>query len=188
MMTLLDKAVIFAANAHAGQRRKSTDVPYIVHPVEVMKIVSAITEDEEIRAAAVLHDTLEDTPTTLQELIDGFGSRVASLVRMESEQKEDDNGMRRPWHDRKQETIDALKSCRDPGVLIICLGDKLSNLRDIDRDFLTQGVGLWDRFNQKDKAEHAWYYRTICDLLKEPLENTAAWKEYRDLILRIFGE
>ena len=59
-LTLLDKAIIFATKAHSGAKRKGTNVPYIVHPIEAAAIVSAMTDDQEIIAAAVLHDVLED--------------------------------------------------------------------------------------------------------------------------------
>ena len=84
---LLQKAMVFAAMKHEGYVRKGTTIPYFTHVMEAMEIVSRITEDERIRAAAVLHDTLEDTPTTKEELIHFFGKRVANLVAAESEDK-----------------------------------------------------------------------------------------------------
>ena len=70
---------------------------------------------------------------------------------------------------------------------IVTLGDKLSNIRAIYRDYLELGDRLWDRFNQKDKSEHAWYYSSIADLLSD-LNKYPAWKEYKDLVNRVFGE
>lgn len=102
---ILDKAVSFACCAHAGAFRKGTDIPYIVHPVEVMKIVCGLTSDEEVRAAAVLHDTLEDTPATKAQLIAEFGERVAALVCSESEDKREGTPEKQTWRVRKEETV-----------------------------------------------------------------------------------
>lgn len=177
----LTDAVIFAANAHAGQLRKGTDVPYIVHPIEVMGIAATVTTDENVLAAAVLHDTLEDTPATKDELCEKFGERVARLVAAESEDKQKDVPAHSSWKERKQATINHLSSCTDRDVKIIALADKLSNLRAVNRDLTQTGPGFWNRFNQTDPAEHLWYYSSFLDTLSE-LGDTAAYKEYEKLI------
>ena len=94
---LLQKAIEFAAMKHEGHARKGTTIPYFTHVMEAMEIVSRMTEDEKVRAAAVLHDTLEDTPTTRDELIHFFGERVASLVAAESENKRRDQPEKETW-------------------------------------------------------------------------------------------
>ena len=60
-MTKIERAIQYAVDAHAGSKRKGKDRPYILHPIEVMTIVAGLTEDEDVIAAAVLHDTVEDT-------------------------------------------------------------------------------------------------------------------------------
>ena len=80
---LLQKAMVFAAMKHEGHVRKGTTIPYLTHVMEAMEIVCRMTEDEELRAAAVLHDTLEDTGTAKEELVRNFGQRVADLVAAE---------------------------------------------------------------------------------------------------------
>ena len=70
---------------------------------------------------------------------------------------------------------------------MITLGDKLSNIRAINRDYKILGDELWDRFNQKDKKEHYWYYQSIADCLLE-LEEYAAYQEYCDLVKNTFGK
>ena len=67
-LTLVDRAIIFATRAHSGATRKGTNIPYIVHPIEAAAIVSAMTDDEEVIAAAILHDVLEDTDATWDDL------------------------------------------------------------------------------------------------------------------------
>ena len=74
---MINKAIAFAVKAHEGQPRKGTEIPYIFHPLEVGMIVSRITDDEEVIAAAVLHDTVEDCDTvTLDNIRKEFGDRV----------------------------------------------------------------------------------------------------------------
>ena len=89
-MNKIEKAVLFATKAHAGAFRKGTNRPYILHPIEAMSIVMKFTEDEDVIAAAVLHDTLEDTSVTREQLEIEFGSRVATLVASVSEDKKKD--------------------------------------------------------------------------------------------------
>lgn len=84
-MTLLDEAIIFAVQAHSGQVRKGTNRPYILHPLEAAAIVASMTDDLEVIAAAVLHDTMEDANVSLAEITSKFGPRVAGLVQAETE-------------------------------------------------------------------------------------------------------
>lgn len=79
-MDIIEKALKFATHAHEGQVRKYTGDPYIVHPIAVSKIVESVTDDKEVICAALLHDTVEDTDVSLEQLENEFGSRVALLV------------------------------------------------------------------------------------------------------------
>ena len=83
--SLLDRAIIFAVRAHAGTERRGKGFPYIVHPMEAVEIVATMTKDQELLAAAVLHDTVEDTDTTVEQIREEFGNRIASLVASESD-------------------------------------------------------------------------------------------------------
>ena len=83
----IHKAIEFATLKHQGQTRKGTDIPYIVHPIEVMQILTASGCEEDIIIAGILHDTLEDTNTEREEIVEAFGARVAELVAHESEDK-----------------------------------------------------------------------------------------------------
>ena len=132
-LTLVDRAIIFATQRHSGTFRKSTTIPYITHVIEAMEIVSRMTDDEEVRAAAVLHDTIEDTGATREELAERFGSRVAELVAAESENKREDLPEEVTWIVRKQETVRHLAKA-GTDVRMITLGDKLSNIRAIYKD------------------------------------------------------
>jgi len=185
--TVLDKAIGFAARAHAGQVRKGTSTPYILHPLEAAAICATVTDDLEVLAAAVLHDVVEDTGISIDQVEEEFEARVADLVAGESEDKREGLPAAETWRIRKEEAIEHIRSAEDPGVKIICLGDKLSNMRAIHRDFEELGDELWSRFNQKDPNQHAWYYRTLAEALEPVLAETAAWRELAAHIDAVFG-
>ena len=186
-MNLVDNAIIFATKAHSGMVRKFSPAPYILHPLEAMTIAGTMTDDAEILAAAVLHDTVEDTPVTLQEIEENFGSRVAELVSSETEDKREDKPPYETWQIRKEESIAFLRERGDIAVKILWLSDKLSNMRSFYRSYLKRGDDIWNDFNQKDKNKQHWYYRTIADLMPE-LKEYPAWQEYNILIKRVFEE
>ena len=183
--SLLDRAILFAVKAHADTERKGKGFPYIVHPLEAMAIVATMTSDQELLAAAVLHDTIEDTDTTMEQLCAEFGPRVAKLVETETDQLfSADKAL--TWHQRKQESLNRLASAsRD--AMIVALGDKLSNMRGIAQDYAVLGDELWQRFNVKTKADHAWRFRQLAEVLK-PLGETFAYQEFRKLVIQVFGE
>ena len=185
---LLDRAVAFAAAKHAGVKRKETSIPYITHVVEAMEIVCRLTEDEEVRAAAVLHDTLEDTDTTREELAELFGERVADLVAAESENKREGQPEEETWTVRKQETIRHLSEANTE-IRIIALGDKLSNIRAMYRDYMVIGEKLWERFNQKDPVMQGMYYGLLANVFfeDEKLRNTPEYREYVELCSKVFS-
>ncbi len=170
---VLERAIAYAAARHSGTFRKGTNIPYITHPMEAAKVVSALTDDEEVIAAAVLHDVLEDTDTDYKELESLFGERIASLVAEESENKRKNESPESTWKIRKQEAIGRLKAAGHEAKLI-ALGDKLSNIRAIHHDYLVMGDELWERFNQKNKAEIAWYYAGIFQVLDEDEQLTSS--------------
>ena len=184
---LVTRAVIFATEAHDGAVRKGTALPYIVHPMEAAAIAAGMTSDPEVIAAAVLHDTVEDTDVTREQIEAKFGSRVAKLVAAESENKREDQKAEDTWKIRKQETIDHLRRTTDRDVKILALVDKLSNLRAIYRDYMAIGDKLWERFNQKDPKEIGWYYRSFEETCAELVEN-AAYTEYVELLGKVFGQ
>lgn len=178
---MIEKAIEFATRAHEGQMRKGTRRPYIVHPIEVGNIVSTMTGDEEVISAAVLHDTIEDCAGVSQRVLaQEFSERVAYMVARESEDKS------KTWMERKTATIEHLRSAPFE-IQMIGLADKLSNIRDIDRDYPVVGEELWNRFRMKDKHIIGWYYKGVRDVLKTPFESAEAYKEYCQLIKKNFG-
>ena len=184
MGKVLDQAIVFATEAHKEQLRKGTEIPYILHPLEAATIVGTMTTDDEIIAGAVLHDVVEDTDTTVAQIEELFGARVAGFVASESENKRENLPSESTWKIRKQETLDHLKNAPIE-IKMITLGDKLSNIRAIYRDYIAIGDELWQRFNQKDKNQHHWYYSSIADCLDE-LSCYREYKEYCELVDKAF--
>ena len=181
---LLDKAIVFAVNAHHNTERRGKGFPYIVHPMEAMEIVATITPDQELLAAAALHDTIEDTDVTVEQIREAFGERVAELVHSESDQMPEGVTEEDSWHDRKQAAIDRLAAASHDAK-IVAMGDKLSNMRAIWRDYQQKGDQLWQIFHVKDKASHEWHYRGLAASLSE-LSDTFAYQEFVRLIDEVF--
>lgn len=183
--TLLDRAIIFAVKAHAGTERRGKGYPYIVHPLEAVAIVATMTTDQELLAAAALHDTVEDTDVTLEQIRAEFGDRITSLVADESEDRPVGISDEESWHDRKRASVNHLaKASHD--AKIVALGDKLSNMRAIARDYAEIGDALWNRFHSKDPKDHEWHYRALADALRE-LDDTFAFQEFERLINQVFN-
>ena len=186
-MELVSEAIAFAVKAHDGMRRKKSDAPYILHPMEAAVIVGTMTDDQNLIAAAALHDVVEDAGITIEEIEAEFGKRVRELVESETEDKRADLPPESTWHIRKEESLSVLKNTDDIAVLMVWLGDKLANMRSIYRDWKIEGDAMWQRFNQKDVNQQAWYYRSIVELT-ERLCDTSAWLEYKTLTELVFGK
>lgn len=182
---LLDRAIIFAVKAHAGTERRGKGYPYIVHPLEAVEIVATMTPDQELLAAAALHDTVEDTDVTVEQIRAEFGDRIATLVADESEERPNGLSDEESWHDRKRAAINHLANASHDAK-IVALGDKLSNMRAIARDYAEIGDALWNRFHSKNPKDHEWHYRGLADALRE-LSDTFAFQEFERLINQVFN-
>ncbi|MCQ2264237.1 MAG: HD domain-containing protein [Bacteroidales bacterium] len=184
---LLDKAMHFAIDAHANTERRGKGFPYIVHPMEAVEIVATITPDQELLAAAVLHDTVEDTDVTVEQIRAQFGDRIAKLVDAESDQFTEGVSEVDSWRGRKQAAIDRLAAASHDAK-IVAMGDKLSNMRAIARDYTQIGDELWNRFHAPNgKSDHEWHYRGLAQSLAE-LSDTFAYQEFIALIDKTFGK
>lgn len=178
--SLLDRAIRFAVQAHAGTQRRGKGFPYVVHPMEAMAIAATMTDDQEVLAAAALHDVVEDTDVTLDDLRSQFGDRVARLVETESDRYGD--GM--DWQSRKEDSLRRLKEAgRDEKI--VALSDKLSNMRAIARDYHEKGESFWNMFRIKEKAVHSWRYHALLDAFSD-LSDTYAFDEFRYLVNLVF--
>ena len=174
---LVHDAINFAVLKHSGQIRKGTVIPYITHPFEVMEILAEFGSSEQVKAAGMLHDVLEDTDASPEEIRNIFGENVLGLVAAESEDKS------KTWKERKQAAIDSLQNAKFENKLI-CLADKLSNLRSMSADIKSYGEKLWNRFNAS-KKEIEWYYRQIFGKLSD-FRNYGLYQEYSSLLDEVF--
>lgn len=180
---LFDRAAKFAIDAHHGIERRGKHFPYILHPMEAANIVANITTDPEMLAAAILHDTVEDTDVTFEQIRDAFGERVAHLVQHETCPLPKSA----PWRDRKQAQIDLLAASPYDSK-VVAMGDKLSNLRTIAADYCMIGDQLWQRFKAPNgKEDVAWYYRLLAKALSD-LSDTLPYQEYVMLLNKTFGD
>lgn len=178
-MNRIHRAIEFAAIKHREQVRKGTNIPYIVHPMEVMQILTAEGCAEDLIIAGLLHDTVEDTDTEIEEIEEQFGAHVAALVAAESEDKS------KTWEERKQHTLDYLSTCGEEEA-ICCFADKLSNMTSIAEDYERIGEKVWERF-RRGKEQEAWYYRGIAEATKR-FSDRELWKRYSALVNKVFAE
>ena len=143
---LLNDAIAYAAAMHRSGLRKGTTMPYIVHPLEVMHILEVMTGDKHLMAACVLHDVVEDTSATLEDVYARFGDDIGALVEGHTEKHKED-----PWEKRKEEALAHLAKV-DAREQKLVLADKLANMRAIARDYAKYGEDLWQRFKRGKNA------------------------------------
>ncbi len=177
MMNILEESIIYATIMHQGKRRKFKGNPFILHPLEVAQILSTMTDDQEVIAAGILHDIVEDTDGTLEEIEKRFGKRVAYLVSSESEEEYPGESPNSSWQRRKEGALRVLKNSEDIGVRMLWLADKLANIRSIAGMYSEYGEAVWEKLHQSDPAMQCWYYRTVAETLELSLNKTGAFKE-----------
>lgn len=175
-------ALRFATNAHSGQFRKGTSVPYIVHPVTVMQHLINHGASADAIAAGILHDSLEDTATTESELRHNFGDRIADLVIGASES---DKSL--SWEKRKQHTLSTLASTEDMEQLMVICADKLSNISSIASDLERCGDIIWTRFN-RGYEQQKWYYCSIAEIFSKHIDRSPIFSEYIEMTRNVFDK
>ena len=157
MDNLIFDAIEFSSKAHRGQFRKGTKIPYIFHPMSVAKLLLEFAYDQDIVIAGILHDTIEDTPVTADDIRKKFNENIARLVIGASEKNKKDT-----WDNRKKETLVKLASA-PLDLLALSCADKLDNILSIQRDYKKFGENLWARFNQP-REKQTWYYTQLSGL------------------------
>jgi (p)ppGpp synthase/HD superfamily hydrolase len=163
-----NQAFLFAAEKHASQTRKKTDVPYISHLMSVAGLVLEAGGGEDEAVAALLHDVVEDCGghPILEEVRQRFGDRVANIV----EGCTDAYTLPKPpWKQRKLEYLDVLRRA-DDDVRLVSAADKLHNVRTILADYRREGDAVWERFSGRREGT-LWYYRAVLDVLCEGTPN-----------------
>ena len=194
----ISKAIAFAADAHKAEFRKASTVPYIVHPLDVLSILLKNGADEDLAIAGVLHDVLEDTPRSRDEIRQNFGDKVRSLVEDASEEEKLTKGVpneekKKTWKLRKQQKIDKVRESSRVLRLLIC-ADKLANIRDMMTDYRISGDELWNKFNAS-KDQESWYYHEMASAListnnRDPsasIADTIMYRELDNCIRQVFG-
>jgi (p)ppGpp synthase/HD superfamily hydrolase len=179
-MDIIEKAIIIAAKAHYNQKRKGTDIPYITHPFAVGILLQKEKCSEEVIAAGILHDTLEDTETTFEDLTEAFGVHVANLVQAASE-----HDKTLPWEVRKQHTLDMLKDASLEEIQVI-VADKYHNLTSIQNDLQLHGDIVWERFKRGRRDQH-WYYASIVKALSHRKNEFKVIGKLEVVVKEVFG-
>lgn len=185
--TTIFQAISFAAEAHAGQFRKATRIPYITHPVHVMQILCEAGCDETTMVAGLLHDVPEDTPYSLGDISASFGRDVADIVAgcVEPEWLRTAGPGTVTWKARKEHTLEHLGKAEDRRLLFVACADKLDNIRLIQRHLRAEGDRLWHRFNAGPQ-EQEWYYGSLARLfLSRSAEKADALAVLADELQRI---
>ncbi|ASF37806.1 bifunctional (p)ppGpp synthetase/guanosine-3',5'-bis(diphosphate) 3'-pyrophosphohydrolase [Halobacillus halophilus] len=178
---MIEKARHFAAEAHKGQKRKNSNMDYIVHPERVAESLLKAGFRPEVVCAGYLHDVAEDTPYTLQDIEKEFGEEVKALVAAHTEDKS------KSWNERKSHTIQSVKEgSMDIKALIVA--DKLDNLQSLIQDLEVYGDKIWSNFNA-DYQHQKWYYQSISDMMADGLKEEdipAFFNNYRQLVKQTF--
>lgn len=166
-MSIVSKALVFATQHHQHQHRKGTKIPYMTHLLNVCKLVAENDCSDEVLAAALLHDIVEDTDVTIEEVETIFGKQVSDIVRGATElDKLEKKAIEKEssWQTRKDHTIYFLRHEATTDQLFVSGADKLDNLRSMVYDYKRIGEKLWDRFNAS-KEQQGWYYNAIANIL-----------------------
>ena len=180
-MNIKEKAKLYAIEAHKGQVRKADPrKPMIIHPINVANILESYGFDDNVIAAGYLHDVVEDTPHTMEDIEKEFGEDIASLVTGDNEP--DKNWT---WEQRKKYTIDTIKNLDLRHKAIVC-ADKISNLEDSKIDFGIKGKVDFSSFKRGFESQQ-WYFSSIYEsLIYNEDENHPMFKRLRDLIEYVF--
>jgi (p)ppGpp synthase/HD superfamily hydrolase len=164
--------------------RKGTDIPYITHPFSVALILSQAGCSEEVIVAGLLHDTIEDTSITLDDIRETFGDRIALIVMGCSEP---DKSL--PWEKRKEHTIAFLKTAPLEVRLVVC-ADKLHNVRTITSEYRKIGDQVWDPF-KRGREKQKWYYRSLMECFfnqSDIPKNMPLFEHFKEEVENLFGE
>ena len=181
---MINKAIIFATKHHDGVCRKGKTYPYIIHPLEVMGIIASITEDKDIICAGALHDLIEDTDITYEEIKNEFNERIANIVAHESQNLLPGYRADMSWKELRELQSNCLKK-ETIEVKIVALGDKLSNIKAIYNDKLKMGDEVWNLFREKDPRLHKWRFFKLLDCFDE-LKDTLAFEEFSYYVNKTF--
>lgn len=178
----IGRALALAVEAHDGQKRKGTDIPYLAHPMGVASIALDHGADEDQAIAALLHDAVEDGGQHFAEIIrEQFGDRVADIVEGCTDGVPDASGIKEAWLPRKQRYIAHLRQSPED-VLLVSGSDKHHNARAIVEDLLNIGRSVFDRFTATPE-QTIWYYEALSEIFTE--RGTPIAKPLADTVNRL---
>lgn len=159
-MNKIQNAINFSIAAHSGQTRKGKDIPYITHPLTVALILSQTGASDDVVIAGILHDTMEDSGVTKDDIAQNFGENVAGLVYAVSEK---DKSL--PWMERKMAAL-AEMDTMSQGALLLKSADVLCNMTDICKDYREKGEAMFASFNA-GKDDHLTRYTKVVKKMEE---------------------
>ncbi len=160
-----EEALQVATVAHLDQRRKGSQLPYIVHPIHVSVILLRHGFSTEIAIAGLLHDVVEDQGYELAEIERRFGPKVSSMVDALSEEKRDAQGNERAWEVRKREALEKLRRASREAVAVKA-ADVLHNAQSFVRDLRREGPDVWHHFNRGPRQQMC-YYRDVLGVVRD---------------------
>ncbi|NJK77515.1 MAG: HD domain-containing protein [Oscillatoriales cyanobacterium RU_3_3] len=179
-----ERALIYAAQLHANQVRKGSDIPYLSHLLSVAALVLEDGGDEDEAIAGLLHDAVEDRggAETREAILMQFGERVVSIV---DGCTEPCVFPKPPWRDRKLQYIEQMR-CASPSVLRVSVADKLHNARSILADYYRVGDAVWDKF-KGGKAGTLWYYGSLLEIYDRRAADSFLLAELTKTVDRLNG-
>lgn len=173
----LRKAIQFAARKHHGHMRKETEpLPYVTHLFSAALLVGEAEADEEVVIAALLHDTIEDTGTTKEEIEASFGSRVADIVQTVSEPKEFE-GRTLDWKEMKKMYLAQIELGSDD-ALVVSIADKIDNIETKLDSYAKEGAALLERW-ARPTADYVWYHGAVLHIAEARLPKHPLTKRLR---------
>ncbi len=162
-MPKLSNALALAIQAHEGQVRKGTKIPYIAHPMAVSAIALDFGATEDQAVAALLHDAIEDGGNKYANIIKAqFGEHIHNLVQGCTDGTPNQQGQKAPWLERKTAYLRHLEEASDEVLLVSC-SDKLHNARAIVSDLINEGPSVFERFSSTPE-QTLWYYRQLATI------------------------
>lgn len=180
-MNKVEYAIYFATKAHMGQKRKTENVDMIFHPMTVGYILKENNMKDECIIAGFLHDVIEDTRYTKQDIINEFGMNVYKIIEEVSEDKKI-----KDWKQRKILAIEKIKQASFDGKMVECV-DKIHNLETLYNIYLKEGESVWDNFNST-KDDQKWYYTKMYEAVINGIDTNDLIKRYKMILNKLFGE
>ena len=188
----ITKAFEFASKAHGKQKRRINKAPYIIHPMDVAIILMKNHAPDEVVIAGLLHDTVEDTKTTIEDIEKNFGKEVSRLVKNVTEpaklkKKKIFPKTQEIWEEKKTHTINFIKTADKKTKMLSC-ADKLSNIRSMIEDEKTIKKKIWNNFHAPEEKQK-WYYESMLKSFAsgENIKDEDMYKQFKKAVKKVYG-